>query len=89
MSGVYRLFSNDDGAILAELKVYPTGATKVEGIVAAGDMGAIVSELIPQAEAWGKENGALAARIESREGWAKVLKPYGYQIHQLAIEKDL
>ena len=89
LSGVYRLFCNDDAAILAELKAYPTGALKVEGVVAAGDMATIVQALIPQAEAWGIENGAISARIESREGWARALKPYGYEIQQVAIEKDL
>lgn len=78
-----------DSAILAEVKEYPTGAKVIHGLVATGELEEIVNDLIPAAEAWGKENGCVGAIIESREGWAKVLKSKGYEPHQVALWKDL
>ena len=87
LSGRATLFTSENAAILAELKVYPTGAMDVHGLLAAGDLSEIVNELIPQAEAWGREEGCIGALIDSREGWGKVMKKHGYALHQQAIRK--
>lgn len=87
-SGRARVFTNEHAAILAEIKVYPTGACDVHGLLAAGDLEAIV-ELIPQAEAWGREMGCIGGIIESRPGWQRVLKDQGYAPHQIAVRKEL
>lgn len=86
-TGTYKLFTTDDAAILVELKVYPTELMEVHGVAATGDMGSIVSVLIPQAEQWGREQGAEFASIASRPGWARVLKDYA--VHQVYIRKAL
>jgi len=78
-----------DAAILFELRTYPTGARAVHGLVAAGDAERITALLIPSAEAWGVARGCIGATIESRPGWARLLKPHGYAVHQVAVWKDL
>jgi hypothetical protein len=88
-SGRIHLIAVEDAAVLVTLKGYPTGATEVHGMAAAGNMVRIVNTLIPAAERWGREHGAIVASIESREGWGRVLKPYGYEPHQLTIRKEL
>lgn len=87
-SGRAAFWSNDTAAIVAELKTYPTGALVVEGVVAAGALDGI-RMLIPLAEAWGKQHGAVMAMISSRPGWAKALQSAEYAPHQLSIVKDL
>ena len=84
-----RLWVGRGAAIVAQLKAYPTGARDIEGLIAAGDLGEIVNELIPAAEAWGREQGCIGAIIQSREGWARVLKGQGYAVHQVALRKEL
>ena len=89
MSGKFKFWRGNRSGIITELRTYPTGATDIHGIIAAGDMAEIINELIPQAEAYGREQGCLAAIIESRPGWVKALAPSGYSIHQVAIRKGL
>ena len=88
-SGRGVFFHTGTAAIVAELRAYPTGARVVHGLVAAGDLADIVEILIPAAEAWGRSRGCIAATIESRPGWARLLKTHGYAAHQTAVWKDL
>jgi hypothetical protein len=88
-SGKIRLWSTDDAAIIAEIKEYPTGARELHGLAAVGDMFVIVAELIPQAEKWGRKMECEFASISSREGWARVMAPFGYQPYQTTIRKAL
>ena len=89
LHGEFRFWRTANAAIITEMRGYPTGAKDIHGIIAAGDMGEIVNSLIPQAEEWARENGCIAAIIESRPGWAKALAPFGYSTHQVAIRKGL
>lgn len=88
-SGLAFFWSTEQAAIIAEIRHYPTGATDIHGLIAAGDMDDIVNVLIPQAEAWAKAHGCVGAIIESREGWGRVLKARGYEPHQLTVRKVL
>ncbi len=81
-------FGNDGAVILVEIKEYPAGAKEVHGMVAAGEMVAILS-LIDRAETWGREQGCAFASISSREGWARLLATRGYAPFQLTIRKEL
>jgi hypothetical protein len=85
-AGAWRCWGNDDAAILAEIKTYPTGISEVHGVAAVGDLHEIVG-LIPLAEAWGREQGCVRAVIESRPGWERVLPDY--ELHQVSVRKDL
>lgn len=88
-SGNARSLSTGRAAVLFELKKYPSGLQDLHGIVAAGNLDDVARELIPQAEAWGRANGCVAALIESRPGWARVLKDHGYETHQVSVRKVL
>jgi hypothetical protein len=88
LTGKARCWANERAAIVAELKTYPTGAMAVHGLIAAGDIDEI-ERLIPLAEQWGREEGCILALIESREGWGRVMKKYGYAPFQATIAKEL
>lgn len=88
LRGFYKVWANDRACIVAGIKVYPTMIKDVEGIVAAGDDEAIV-ELIPKALEWGRDNGCKQGLIESRPAWVRVLKPFGWEVHQTTIRKEL
>ena len=88
-SGIAHFRCTERAAIVFALRQYPSGASDVHGLVAAGDMNEIVERLIPEAEAWGKQQGCIGALIESRAGWARLLKRHGYEPHQMAVRKEL
>jgi hypothetical protein len=88
-SGKIRIWAGDDAAILATLKEYPTGALELEGLAAVGDMKTIVDDLIPKAEAWGRERDCVTATISSREAWGRVMRLFGYLPYQTTIRKGL
>jgi hypothetical protein len=88
LSGKVQFWRSDNAALLTELKDYPTGARDIHVVIAAGDKGEIIG-LAPQAEQFGRENGCIGATVESRIGWAKALKPFGYETHQLTVRKEL
>ena len=85
-SGAFRLWASDKAAILAELKTYPGGAVEVHFMAATGDLAEIL-HISPMVEAWGRENGAVIAAIESRPGWARLKKDYF--VYQVALRKEL
>lgn len=87
-SGRARFWCNEKAAIVARFEVYPSGARAVHGLCAAGEA-CEVRKLIPAAEAWGRELGAVVAEIDSRIGWAKVLDEDGYSLHQSRLRKEL
>lgn len=87
-SQLVKLWCCEDAAILVELRTYPSGAKEVHGLAATGNMESIIG-LIPLAEQWGRENGCVVATIESREGWKRALKSYGYVPYQTVIRKEL
>lgn len=83
------LLAADDAAILYEYRRYPSGAWQVEGLVAAGNAATIIDDLIPLAEQEAIEVGAIAAQIESRPGWMRLLRTRGYRPYQTTIRKVL
>jgi hypothetical protein len=89
LSGRARLWVGEAAAIVAEIKDYPGGARVVHGLVAAGRIEEINRRLIPLAEAWGKAEGCTHAIVESRSGWMRALRAYGYEPHQVAVRKPL
>lgn len=89
VNGHGKFWSCGTAAIIAEIKTYPTGAKAVSGLIAAGDLNDIATVLIPLAEQWGRENGCIFGMIESRPGWAKRMKPHGYEVFQTSLIKEL
>lgn len=89
LSGAARLFRSAGAAILVEIRTYPTGTRALHGLVGAGALDEIVGRLIPAAEQWARSLGCTLSLIESRPGWARVMRKHGYAPFQLAIAKDL
>lgn len=89
IGGTAHFFEGEAAAILTEFKTFPGGAKAVCGLVAAGDMQEIIEVLIPRAEAWGRANQCQFGMIESRPGWARSMKPHGYDVFQIALVKEL
>jgi hypothetical protein len=87
-TGTAKFWPGVRAAIVTQMSYFADSCI-IEGLVAAGDMKEIVESLIPQAEAWGKEQGASFAVISSREGWQRVLEPHGYSVHQVMLGKPL
>jgi hypothetical protein len=57
--------------------------------LAGGDLGEIVNELVPRAEAWGREQGCDRVWIMGRDGWRRVLRASGYGAASTLLTKDL
>ena len=87
-TGAIRTMSNDTAIIGFEVKDYPGGARELHGMFAAGDLDGILA-LIDECEAFARSLHCTVATIESRSGWARVLKSRGYAPHQLRIQKEL
>jgi len=83
-----RIFTCPEAALIVELRHYPTGAYDGHVLIAAGDPGAVVNVLRPRAEQWLREIMALGTLVESRPGWARLLKAHGYEAHQMTLRKD-
>jgi hypothetical protein len=79
----------EKSAIVTEWRHYPTGAFDLHGLVAAGDLKDISDTLIPRAVERARLLGASGAIVESREGWAKVLREQGFEPYQTAVRKVL
>jgi hypothetical protein len=89
LSGKVQFWRSDNAAMITEIRDYPTGSRDIHALIAAGDLDEIIQNITPQAEEWARERGCIAAQVESREGWARALRPSGYQTHQLIVRKEL
>jgi hypothetical protein len=83
------IFFSANGAIVAGIKTFPTGARALEIVIATGPQAELVDELYPQVETWGRQHGCSIAIIESRPGWAKVMKRQCFETFQVSIIKEL
>jgi hypothetical protein len=79
----------EGAGLVVEVKRYPGGARAVHALVAAGDLQEIATKLRAEAEAWGRDRRCTFALVESREGWTRALKQYGYNTHQISVRKVL
>lgn len=88
-AGRVAVLGNDSSAIAFYFKTYPTGWVELTGLCATGGMAEIVETLIPLAEQAAKSLGCQGCKIQSREAWVRALKPYGYELYQTIIEKEI
>ena len=84
-----QFWRSENSAALTEIRSYPSGAADLHGLVAAGDIEEVRDILVPQAEAWARQIGCVGFSIESRPGWARLLKNNGFEPHQVAVRKEL
>src|SRR3546814_148757 len=89
LTGNFRLFSADDSAILVSTKVYPTGAKELHAEAAVGELKAIEASLIPHFIEWAKRTGCIAASVESRPAWRRVMRKFGLETYQTTVRRLL
>jgi hypothetical protein len=89
LSGGAQLWTGEQAALVTEIRTFPTGATAICVLVAAGEIGEIVDRLRPEAERWAREAGCGLAIVESRGGWQRALRPHGYAPFQVSLLKSL
>lgn len=89
VSGEFRLFKSGQSAILCSLRTFPTGYKEMHVEAAVGELRPLTGPIIAAAEEWAKQEGCKAIRIESREGWLRVMGSQGYQLYQTAIRKEI
>jgi N-acyl-L-homoserine lactone synthetase len=82
------MWSTDKSAVIGEVQRFPN-ALALHCLCATGDMDEIVTILAPQAEDWARQAGCTHVIVESREGWARVLRKHGYGAHQITLAKVL
>lgn len=88
-SGRMFLFTEADAAILCSLKLYPTGLKECHVEAAAGELRSLTDRLIHRVEQWALKTGCALVTIQSRAGWERLMKPQGYNRHQVAIRKEI
>lgn len=88
-TGQANFWANERCSLVTRVKLFPSGNSAVEFLVAAGDLESLTNELAPAVEQWGRDNGCLFALIESRPGWEKAMKQHGYELFQASIVKEL
>lgn len=71
------LWPGDDGAMVTQLVVTPEGRF-LHVWLAGGSLEALMG-LRPGVEAWGRAQGAEYVSIHGRQGWARLLEPFGYR----------
>lgn len=57
--------------------------------LAGGDRVELETEILPLAEAWGRESGCRRALVIGRAGWERTLKSKGYAPLARIVAKDL
>lgn len=87
-TGAATFLATERAIIVVEVKRFPAGAMVINGVVAAGELPEVLA-LIAVAEDLGRSIGCTGAMIESREGWARALKPHGYRPFQVSLFKEL
>jgi hypothetical protein len=77
-----------DAVCVTQITVRPLGNTC--GIwICTGTNRTAWQDHIETIEAWAKANGCVAMVHEARNGWQKILKPNGYELTHVILEKRL
>lgn len=87
-SGRFQLWACPEAVLVTEVKMYPTGARDLHGMIAAGSLEGI-SRMRERSEDWARGEGVEFASAASRPGWARVLERHGYALHQVELRKEL
>lgn len=89
LRGLAQAWFGENACLVTEIRPFPSGAMAICVLIAAGDKEEIAGPLRERAETWAKEGGCSFVIVESREGWGKVLKPFGYDQFQVSLIKEL
>jgi len=87
-AGRVKVWGDDRACLLTEIRYFPVGSFDVHVMIAAGSRKVLVDEVILEVEAWARQVGALFVSIASREAWARIMAPQGYESWQHEIRKE-
>lgn len=86
--GRSQLWMLSDSCVITEIVTYQSGPV-CQCTWAAGDLAQILGEMASNIEAWARSVGCKSILVESRQGWAKALKPLGYEPFSVTVRKTL
>jgi hypothetical protein len=87
-SGEARFWPGAASALVAAVDADP-GDRRLLIWLAGGAREELETDLLPLAEAWGRENGCRRALIIGRAGWERTLKSKGYAPLARIVAKEL
>jgi hypothetical protein len=87
-AGEARFWPGRASALVAALETDP-GERRLLIWLAGGERRELEGELLPLAEAWGRECGCRRVLVIGRAGWERTLKSKGYAPLARVIAKDL
>lgn len=83
----FHLFEHPDGCMVGEFIVSPRH--KVMHVFVAGGSLQAITALLPEVEAFGRQNGCDTGGATGRKGWVRFLSRYGYEPAPCAVSKEL
>jgi len=86
--GEARLWAGARSALVAAVERDP-GELRLLIWLAGGERQELEDEILPRAEAWGRDMGCRRALVIGRAGWERTLKSQGYAPLARIIAKDL
>lgn len=86
--GRSQLWMEPESCVITEIVNY-AGGPVCQCLWAAGDLSEIIDRMPGRIEPWAKSQGCIAMLVESRAGWAKALKPIGYEPFSVTVRKAL
>lgn len=87
VSGQAQLWPGKACAMITEVHQFPTA--KVLQVWLAGGDGAELMAMQAGVEAWARLVGCSEVLIEGRQGWARKLKPIGFELYCVCLRKAL
>lgn len=81
--------SDVSGVVISEVYDHPKGKTVGMPVTAGSGAGEGIPAVLDTIEAWARSIGAVRLEGCGREGWARALKPFGFKVADIVIEKDL
>lgn len=88
LRGDARFWPAAGSALVAAIENDP-GERRLLIWLAGGDRDEVEGQLLPQAEAWGRENRCRRSLVIGRPGWERTLKTKGYAPLARIIAKEL
>lgn len=75
--GRMQAWTNGDSLVVTEVLQYPRGSA-LNVFLAVGNIDEVMA-LQPSIEAFGRQHGCKALRMEGRKGWSRVLPEFGWK----------
>lgn len=77
------------GVVTTRIASYPAGP-RLDIVYCAGDnLREWMADMLALLERWGRDNQCVGVELVGREGWVKMLAPFGYEKRYIVMEKSL